>query len=207
MGKIVYGLSGASERRIEANRKNAQRSCGPKTPHGKAASSRNAVAHGLTARSILLAGENPDDFLRLRSEAFAELKPRGVLESELADQIVDTLWRSRRIPLFERALIASLEQTVRSDSFPQVELGASLFAGLDASRNPEQARDIRLGRVIQKFLNGNFVGKLSRYETNLQRQLSRLLTDLHKLKRQAEIEIEMRPAPFGSRAPGCGSAR
>jgi hypothetical protein len=189
VGEIIRAPSGASQRRIEANRMNAQASTGPKTQAGKDASSRNAIAHGLRARNILLAGEDRDDFVRLRVPVFAELEPRGVIESELAEQIVETLWRLRRIPLFERALFASLEQTERKDAFLS-------DVGL-ASKTPEQARDIKFGRVIERFLNGNFSGKLSRYETNLQRQLFRLLTELHKLKRQREIEMEAAPFVTG----------
>jgi hypothetical protein len=51
-----------SEAAWEANRRNAARSTGPKTPEGKAASSRNAVKHGLTANEILLAHENRDAY-------------------------------------------------------------------------------------------------------------------------------------------------
>ena len=203
MGKIIHGLSVASQRRIEANRKNAQASTGPRTPQGKEASSQNAVAHGLTARNILLAGEDSADFLRLRAEAFAELQPRGVLERELTDQIVDTLWRSRRIPLFEKALVASLGYVAKKEAFILDGIGA----GLDGSETPKRAREIRLGRVIERFLSGDFVGKLSRYETNLQRQLSRLLKELKTLKRQTEIEIDMKAAPFGGGTPGSGFAR
>ena len=41
----------ATERQIAANRRNALLSSGPRTQAGKRASSRNAVSHGLTARS------------------------------------------------------------------------------------------------------------------------------------------------------------
>ena len=203
MGKIIHRPSAASQRRIEANRKNAQASTGPRTPQGKEASSQNAVAHGLTARNILLAGEDSADFLRLRAEAFAELQPRGVLERELTDQIVDTLWRSRRVPLFEKALVASLGYVAKKEAFMLDGIGA----GLDGSETPKRAREIRLGRVIERFLSGDFVGKLSRYETNLQRQLSRLLKELKTLKRQTEIEIDMKAAPFGSETSGDRCAR
>ncbi len=184
MGNIIVAPSGASQRRIEANRKNSQASTGPKTQAGKETSSRNAVAHGLSARNIFLAGEDPEDFARLRAPVFAELEPRGVLESELADQIVDTLWRLRRIPVFERALIASLEEAAKKDAFL-----LDGFGGVAASKTPEQMKEIKFGRVIERFLNGDFSGKLSRYETGLQRRLSRLLRDLQALKRHADIEI------------------
>jgi hypothetical protein len=186
MIKSLQAPSGASQRRIEANRKNALSSTGPKTAEGKEASSRNAIVHGFRAKSVLLKDENPEDLLQLRASVFAELSPRGVLESEVVDRIVDTLWRLRRIPLFERALIAALE--------PLAERG---FFASDG-HTPEQAKAIKFGRVIERFLEGNYSGKLGRYETDLQRQFSRLLRELHRLKRQGEIEIEMVAAPFVS---------
>ncbi len=44
----------ASEARILANQRNAQRSTGPKTPEGKEQSRRNALKHGLTGAGVVL---------------------------------------------------------------------------------------------------------------------------------------------------------
>src|SRR5215469_6039805 len=41
-----------SERKLAANRRNAIRSCGPKTEQGKANSSKNAVKHGIYAAKL-----------------------------------------------------------------------------------------------------------------------------------------------------------
>jgi hypothetical protein len=46
----------------EANRRNAANSTGPKTPEGKAASSKNALKHGLTATEVLLPNEDADAY-------------------------------------------------------------------------------------------------------------------------------------------------
>lgn len=43
----------ATQRQIEANRKNAQKSTGPRSLAGKASSSRNAIKHGLASASLL----------------------------------------------------------------------------------------------------------------------------------------------------------
>ena len=46
-----------SPRRVEANRRNAQKSTGPKTAEGKAISRLNGVKHGLTGAGIALPTE------------------------------------------------------------------------------------------------------------------------------------------------------
>ena len=50
-----------SYRKIEANRRNALKSTGPKTEAGKQVSRRNAVRHGLTAETVLSALEDAED--------------------------------------------------------------------------------------------------------------------------------------------------
>ena len=55
----------SSERQIEANRLNAQRSTGPRSPEGKQESVER-VKHGLTARQIVIPTENPTEFEAFR---------------------------------------------------------------------------------------------------------------------------------------------
>ena len=49
----------ATAAQIAANRLNVQKSTGPRTPEGKAASSSNALKHGMDAASIVIPGEDP----------------------------------------------------------------------------------------------------------------------------------------------------
>jgi hypothetical protein len=51
-----------SLRKIEANRKNAQKGTGPKTARGKANSSRNAIKHGVLIGEVLItAGDGQEN--------------------------------------------------------------------------------------------------------------------------------------------------
>jgi len=52
----------ATKKQIAANRRNAKKCTGPKSPQGKATSSMNNLRHGLRARTIILRGEKQEDF-------------------------------------------------------------------------------------------------------------------------------------------------
>ena len=70
----------ATQRQIEANRRNAQRSTGPTTPEGKARSAQNSLTHGLTAASVVISIEDRGDYEELRARLIAEHKPVGTQE-------------------------------------------------------------------------------------------------------------------------------
>ena len=50
-----------SAAQMDANRSNAQKSTGPRTPEGKETASQNALKHGLFAREGAIRGEDEDD--------------------------------------------------------------------------------------------------------------------------------------------------
>jgi hypothetical protein len=96
----------SSPRQIDANRGNGRLSNGPKTGEGKAASSKNAVKHGLLSRDILLPEEVAEAFDDLAEGIRADLRPEGRLETELIERITVLAWRLRRIGKAERAILA-----------------------------------------------------------------------------------------------------
>lgn len=84
-----------SDKQARANRQNALKSTGPKTPEGKDAVRRNALRHGLLSREVLLHGEDEVTFKELSESLRAELQPAGELENLLVDRIIAAHWRLR----------------------------------------------------------------------------------------------------------------
>jgi hypothetical protein len=76
-----------SIKRIEANRQNAQKSTGPKTPQGKAKSAQNAVTHGLTSQRPVLTVEDKDEFDVHANEILVWLDPQDPIETILSRRV------------------------------------------------------------------------------------------------------------------------
>jgi hypothetical protein len=90
-----------NERQAEANRQNAQKSTGPRTPAGKAAVALNGIKHGLLSRECLLKGESEAELVDFGKRLRAKLAPVGELELLFADRVISTAWRLRRLVAVE----------------------------------------------------------------------------------------------------------
>jgi hypothetical protein len=93
-----------SDKQAQANRRNALKSTGPKTPEGKAAVRHNATKHGLLSQEVLLPGEDAAALEELGERLRAELQPVGELESMLVDRIIAAYWRLRRLGRVEAGI-------------------------------------------------------------------------------------------------------
>src|SRR5579872_6565830 len=86
----------SSQAQIDANRRNALKSTGPKTEAGRAAVRLNGLTHGLTAETLVLAGESQTDFGSLLASLEAEHEPATPTEAALVSQLAMATWRLRR---------------------------------------------------------------------------------------------------------------
>jgi hypothetical protein len=98
----------SSPAQIIANRRNAQKSTGPRTPRGKAVVSRNAVKHGLSARQAVISSEDLAEFNLYRRQFLDELAPQTPMESMLAERIVNLSWRLIRTARIQNQTIDAL---------------------------------------------------------------------------------------------------
>jgi hypothetical protein len=88
-----------SEAKLEANRRNRQKSCGPLTEAGKQRSKLNAVKHGMRAATLVLLDEDAQALGDRKAAWTASLLPRGAAEQRIVDDAVEYSWlrdRARR---------------------------------------------------------------------------------------------------------------
>jgi hypothetical protein len=118
--------------RAEINRRNAQKSTGPRTPEGKDRSRFNAVKHGMTAKTLVLPGEDVEA-LQVRIDAWtADLQPRNDVEQHLVEQAVHTSWQLDRADRAATARLAGIirnttDDEARRQETEAAELGRRLF--------------------------------------------------------------------------------
>ena len=94
-----------SEKRILAARANGARSRGPKTPQGKARSSRNALRHGFLSARVAVDPESRSSFREVFDLLVARLSPGDDAELGLIQEMASASWRLRRAWAMETGLL------------------------------------------------------------------------------------------------------
>ena len=200
-----------SLRQLEANRRNALRSTGPRTENGKQQSRRNALKHGLTAETVIEPLENPEEYRVFEEAIVSEYLPQTPVERELVHRLASLFWRLRRATSIETGLLrmqSEILQSFRSSRQKRTETETGEGEGpeiagafhpddrTDARRGSElpaheapgptadPSRDIAISFLRLANLDSEPVDRLSRYETGLWRQLVQTIFALQTLKRR-----------------------
>ena len=224
-----------SYRQINANRRNAFKSTGPKTEAGKQVSRCNAVRHGLTAETVIGALEDAEDYKGFEAAITADYDAQSAVERELILRLASLLWRLRRATTIETGLFeiqadhlgnfrrthqispaspeivyalfnASPDRQAASDGLANVT--ATRPASGLASAQSQVVPDIELARCFLRLCNlANYaLDRLSRYEAILWRQAGQILYALDNLDRRKPQE-RTRRFPLGSEQAPSGVGR
>ena len=149
-----------SELQIEANRRNARLSTGPRTKRGRRVSRMNALRHGLTAQHVTVFDETEEDFRRFHRQLMRVLRPKGAMEAQLSERAIVCAWRLRRVYRIETGMFSKARKSWAPG-------GPTMATDLDTvyTRLSSQRDDL---------------AKLSRYEASIERSLRRALLDLER---------------------------
>ena len=194
-----------SDKEAKANRRNALKSSGPKTPEGKATVRHNALRHGLLSRDILLPGEDEAALRELGEHLWDELQPVGALESLLVNRIISSTWRLQRLGRVEAGIFAwELYGEMADRTRKEADTYTSDFMdfvrtvditvtdedkhreALSKAKEMEVMQDSETATLGQTFIRdvnkANAFSKLSRYETMIERSLFKALHELQRLQ-------------------------
>jgi hypothetical protein len=169
----------ATDKQTAANRLNAQKSTGPRTPEGRAAVRLNGVKHGLTAETIVLKGESEADFTNMLESFEAEHAPTTPTEEALVVQLALANWRLRRLYHQEAGLYTY-----------QIKSLADIGKDLKLDDAGQMARAAGWNEKTLDLFN--------RQEGRLERTFYRALHELQRLRKEREANLALVcPEPVG----------
>ena len=210
----------ASKKQIQANRRNALKSTGPKTPEGKALARLNATKHGLLSQEVLLPGEDEDALKELAERLRAELQPVGEMESLLVERIIDAVWRLRRLSRVEAGIYTyelyeelaeraqkeaqTYERSTLEDSIEELygpstritdqQKHQEALSKAEEMKRKHRTETATLGRTfIRDADTANAFSKLSRYETGIEGRFYKAWHELQRLRAARRAEGNVPP--------------
>ncbi len=109
----------ASASQINANRKNAEKSSGPKTAEGKQTSSQNAFKHGLCSNGdfYLLEDEDQDKFAALCQTFIKIEQPSNEIERILVRRLAEHQWLITRAMRFQNHCFSANRHILATGAF------------------------------------------------------------------------------------------
>lgn len=164
----------ATLRQIEANRRNSQKSTGPRSVEGKAASRFNALKSGINAQSEVIPGEDAAELEALALEYNQQFQPATPVARFLVDALVAADWQLRRLRKVEAQLwLHGIDEKQRS------------FSGLD--------KDNPMGHIFA-WSREDFV-RLQRRIDSAERSYYRALKELQRIQPEPPVPPPPEPNP------------
>ena len=191
----------ATEAQINANRRNALKSTGPRTPEGKARSAQNALKHGLAAISphAFLAVEDKPAFERLLAGYMRIYNPQHADEVDLLVDAAYCKWRQQRLwntdtQLVEMAIAINQQDLQRQ--LPKANAAAHV-ANATALCSPHA----QLNRRYEAQLHRQYLRNLALLR-ELQAERQHLDSTLPDLDEPPSADPQPAPAENPSSKPG-----
>ena len=176
-----------SEKQIAANRANAEKSTGPKTPETKAISAMNALRHGLTGQVNLMPDEDRAAHDKFCDAIVESLAPEGALEIQFAQAVAEDNWRANRGRAIETNMFALGNLYMRT-GLSNPEIKSAMSAAEVFAEDPKKFQLLslymqRTNRDMQKTLD-----RLTALQTDRKARQQQDLEELASLLEYNEIK-------------------
>jgi hypothetical protein len=189
-----------SEAQRLANRLNAQKSTGPKTPEGKAKSALNACRHQLTGQVTTMTEPDRVMYNVFLEGYMAEWKPEGATEIQLVTRIAHDNWRLNRAGAIEDNLFAigSGDITYASDSHNYAEIEDSFT---QARTYQKEAKTLQLLSLYEQRTTRNVHKNIQLLKDMQAERFAKEAEQMEQAKRLLQLN-EMRNLPYDPKADG-----
>lgn len=185
-----------SQARLAANRANALKSTGPKTPEGKAASSQNATTHGLTSKrlasSAILEGESQEEFDALLTDYTSRFRPADPLETRMVLNIAQLDWQIRRYRRIEESLL-------------EIEMADPLCGILTGLPMQETAGCYKMAKAFEQLAERRSLQLANRIISRLTREHTLAMKFFIELRKNVpvvvETKVQIEPNPVQDFSP------
>ena len=178
----------ATIKQINANRKNALLSKGPKTDLGKLNSSKNSLKHGLTAKQLVI-GEDLKEFEKYRDHMIEALKPEGILEEQVVFKIIDVGFRLRRIGGIEAGIYNQEILHHELDEYKQKMAEKIEFKDQELVQSSDRSINLKGLAFARDCKYGSAILKLNTIEDKLMNKYYRQL-DILKMMQEGRYDLE-----------------
>ena len=178
----------ATIKQINANRKNALLSKGPKTDLGKLNSSKNSLKHGLTAKQLVI-GEDLNEFEKYRDHMIEELKPEGILEEQVVFKIIEVGFRIRRIGGIEAGIYNQEILHHEIDEYKQKMAEKIEFKDQELVQSSDRSINLKGLAFARDCKYGSAILKLNTIEDKLMNKYYRQL-DILKMMQEGRYDLE-----------------
>jgi hypothetical protein len=178
-----------SEKQLAANRANARRSTGPRTPEGKARAAQNARRHGFTASTFAVVRlEELDEVQQLTDDLIAVYHPINSQELFAIERIALAQQAILRAARLESGLFtASLDEALDRRGDPVTPMSNELTGDLEVTR--AQNRNFALAAGFHRLVSrANSWSLFLRYQAQAERHYRRAVDEFLRLK-------ALRPTP------------
>jgi hypothetical protein len=176
-----------------SNRRNAQRSTGPRTRTGKKIVRMNALHHGLTARTVVLPHESTSSYKRLKASLIASYAPASKGEKMLVEQIAAGYWRTIRARRLENAMFDNQIRTLKKRH--------------EKDQTPDPRHDDEACAVILQVESPESMSNYFRYDGSIARDYYRAIAALERAQTaRKRTEMALRKAPENAIQPVAAAA-
>jgi len=204
-------------RRIEANRRNAVRSTGPRSPEGKAKVARNAIKHGFFVAQERWSPSQHRDFEEILDGLRDDLQPQGVLEETCVQTMAQSYVRMAAMLRYENIAALKCHQQCEREMNERIAVADAA----EAERLRAERDRLRRAGLWRPTIPGPREARaIIRYSASLDRAIRRATSDLEgfksmrigdlslnsKVRKQTHYSASPRSGPEAAEGPRMPSA-